>query len=408
MISYYWSEVTMAFAICVRSTSANGNCDQQADWSNLALDGWGHVWSYTGITAGTDGDPMIAYHRGNGSTTWLALWTCDRSTSPSGKCLAWGDWSLTTVDEGAAMGQYASIAADANGDRMTAYYDGWTGDLKAAIRDDTGTWVVVVVESDEDVGQYTSIAVNSSGDPVISYYDATNQNLKFAVCDLSATDCDQTADWNKTAVDTDGDVGQYTSIAVNSSGDPVISYYDATNQNLKFAVCDLSATDCDQTADWNKTAVDADGDVGQYTSIAVNSSGDHMISYYDVTNTDLKFALCHALAGTHGSCGQGGDWTTETVDSGGDVGSYSDIAVDATRHPVISYYDRTNDGLKFAIGTLPTSVGGIAELPALDSDAAVAESGSSVPDPLALGALAAGGALLLVTGALYARRRWLR
>ncbi len=54
-------------------------------------------------------------------------------------------------------------------------------------------------------------------------------------------------------------------------------------------------------------------------------------------------------------------------------------------------------------------VGGIAELPPVEPGAAAtAEGGSSAPGPLALAGLAATGALLLVTGALYARRRWLR
>jgi hypothetical protein len=55
----------------------------------------------------------------------------------------------------------------------------------------------------------------------------------------------------------------------------------------------------------------------------------------------------------------------------------------------------------------PGAVGGIAELPAVELDAAAAESRFSGPGPLALGGLAAGGALLLVTGAWHARRRWL-
>jgi hypothetical protein len=56
----------------------------------------------------------------------------------------------------------------------------------------------------------------------------------------------------------------------------------------------------------------------------------------------------------------------------------------------------------------PGAVGGIAELPAVEPDAAAAESLSSGLGPLALGGLAAGGALLLVTGAWHARRRWLK
>jgi len=35
-----------------------------------------------------------------------------------------------------------------------------------------------------------------------------------------------------------------------------------------------------------------DGDVGQYTSVTIGVDGLGLISYYDVTNQDLKVAHC--------------------------------------------------------------------------------------------------------------------
>ena len=43
------------------------------------------------------------------------------------------------------------------------------------------------------------------------------------------------------------------------------------------------------------TTVDSTGDVGQYTSITMGSDSLLVISYYDVTNGDLKVAKCYNL-----------------------------------------------------------------------------------------------------------------
>ena len=73
--------------------------------------------------------------------------------------------------------------------------------------------------------------MNSSGFPVISYYDDTNSDLKLAVC-ADAACVNKTI----TTIDSAGRVGEFTSLALNSSGFPVISYYDHTNGSLKLAV----------------------------------------------------------------------------------------------------------------------------------------------------------------------------
>jgi hypothetical protein len=53
-------------------------------------------------------------------------------------------------------------------------------------------------------------------------------------------------------------------------------------------------------------------------------------------------------------------------------------------------------------------VGGIADLPDAHANAAATRSNQSAPNTFAIAGLAAGSALLLVAGAWYSRRRWLR
>jgi hypothetical protein len=130
---------------------------------------------------------------------------------------------------------------------------------------------------------YSSIGVPSGGAPVMSYYDNLNGALKVAKCGNPS--CSFLATVN--TVDTSGDVGLYTSLAVPADGLPVISYFDQSNGDLKVAKCgDASCS----TA--TISTVDGADYVGYYTSIAVPADGLPVISYWDATNSDLKVAKC--------------------------------------------------------------------------------------------------------------------
>jgi len=86
-------------------------------------------------------------------------------------------------------------------------------------------------------------------------------------------------------VDSGGSVGSDTSIKAASSL-ILISYFDATNFDLKFA------KSTDSGATWpagNIKTVDATGSSGFETSIA-NYIGNVYISHYDQASGDLRFA----------------------------------------------------------------------------------------------------------------------
>jgi hypothetical protein len=88
--------------------------------------------------------------------------------------------------------------------------------------------------------------------------------------------------WNIETVDSDGSVGYYTSVALDSGDNPHISYRDMGNRDLKYARWNGTG--------WNIETVDSDGSVGYYTSLALDSGDSPHISYHDYTNDDLKYA----------------------------------------------------------------------------------------------------------------------
>ena len=97
----------------------------------------------------------------------------------------------------------------------------------------------------------------------------------------------QVLSWNFQVVDSVDDVGMFSSLAVDNNQISHVSYYDATNGDLKYAVR--------QGGNWSSEVVDSVGDVGQYSSIALTVNGEPGISYYDKTKADLKFAGSYTL-----------------------------------------------------------------------------------------------------------------
>ena len=129
-----------------------------------------------------------------------------------------------------------------------------------------------------------------------------------------------------------------------------ISYYDSTNGDLKYATNrDVTpGTGNCQSTDFDCEPVDSAGDVGRYTSIVIDSSYNVHISYYDSTNGDLKYATNRDVTPGTGNC-QSTNFDCEPVDSTGDVGWNTSIAIDSSDNVHISYRDTTNGDLKYAV-----------------------------------------------------------
>jgi len=195
-------------------------------------------------------------------------------------------WARDTVDSVGPLPIFGSdikgtsITLDGTGVPHIAYY-AWdsvttTGFLKHAYLV-SGNWVIDTVErvAGNDVGNWPDIAITDDGLPYISYFDNTNGHFRYAR--WTGTE------WTYDLIDNTPGVGMYGS---QEFGSTHVSYYDASNGNLKWGYSE-------DYLGWHTEEVDTAGDVGRYTSIALTHEGDlnfPHISYYDATNGDLKYA----------------------------------------------------------------------------------------------------------------------
>jgi hypothetical protein len=186
-------------------------------------------------------------------------------------------------------------------------------------------YYISTIDSTGDVGTYSSIAVDSNNKVYISYIDNSNHALKYAT--------NASGSWVTITLECSENVGGYTSIAIDSNNKVHISYYDQTNGDLKYATNESGA--------WVVSIIiDSSGNVGEQSSIAIDSNNKVHISYLNFDNQNLKYA-------TNAS----GLWVTSIIDPTGYVGTYSSIAVDSNNKVHISNYDKYNGTLRYVTNT---------------------------------------------------------
>lgn len=331
-ISYTRYEDSLQY---VRSTTPTGS--QPEDWTQIVLIEVGDKGECSSL-AEVDGNPAISYDdHDNGCLKYV------RSTTSEGN--HGEDWTgIVVVDSENHAGHDSSLAV-VNGKPAIAYtwYEQGVYDhkLRYAVSSTTtgsaaGDWTVVTVDNSSETGYNPSLAV-VDGCPAISYHNDVAGCLMYA---RSTTSSGASAsDWTQLIEVDVGNTGWYSWLAV-IDGNPAISYYDVTNSALKYA---RSTTSTGAAAgDWTQiVVVDNDGAVGEDTSMAFCDNRP-VISYSDSDNRHLKFAGSSTATGA-----DAGDWSNITLDDNQDVGFYGCIA--AVGDSIgIAYHDSNLEALKYA------------------------------------------------------------
>jgi len=221
---------------------------------------------------------------------------------------------------------------------------------------------------DEMLMQFINQRIVNDGDNIhISYFDTDTKAVKYQYFLSGNTVEGEVQDWinldggydgddGTRIVDKDGSsrssaVGEYSAIDVMTNGNPVVAYYDTTNQTLKLAV----ATANDPTnAQWTlQTVMDSEDPnyqySGKYVSIRIDSNNDIHMVFYQNSMGNLIY-----MKSTADPIHDGAYVFSDSIiiDSIGSVGAWADLTLDDSDNPVISYLDSsradTFDGLKMA------------------------------------------------------------
>lgn len=208
--------------------------------------------------------------------------------------------------------------------RVRAYKSSYNSDYSNTdLAETLECWTIYTLDSIGNMGLYTSIALDSYNNVHISYYDGVNGYLKYAT--------NASGSWQYFVLDSSSDVGRWTSIVLDSNDNVHISYCDWSNADLKYATNALGS--------WQIYVLDFEGLVGFYTSIALDSNDNVYISYSQSQYNKgvLKYITNKA-----------NDWQRFMIDSSADLGYDTSIALDLDDYIHISYYDLDNQNLKYA------------------------------------------------------------
>ena len=319
VVSYYQA-INIFFGALKVLHCGDANC---TSGNTITTPDTGDVGKFTSLALDAVGNPVVSYYDDGASN--LKVLHCGDPNCASGNV-------ITSPDTAGLVGPHTSLALDSDGYPVISYArDG--GFLKVLHCGDPNCVSGNTISTPDSGADFldTSLALDAVGNPVVSYNDYTNGSLKVLHCG----DPNCTSGNVITSPDTAGDVGRFTSLVLDASGNPVVSYFDDTNGNLKVLHC--GNANC--TSDNVIASPDTADRVGWYTSLALDASGYPVVSYGKIMNRELKVLHCGDPNCTSGN-------VITSPDTASLVSKFTSLALDASGKPVVSYYNEQINDLK--------------------------------------------------------------
>jgi hypothetical protein len=183
-------------------------------------------------------------------------------------------------------------------------------------------WKVEIVDDGQgtDVGMFTSMAIDRSGNFHIGYFNASTSSLQYSYRGR------QDQKWSKMAVERDA--GTFVSLVADSQGFPHLTYNSPVRRGVRYAYWDGKQ--------WHIQLIDPVAT--QFTtSIQLDASGNPRIAYFESTHTNkgngakLKYAYF-----------DGTSWFTRTVALRPRQGVYNSLAIDPSGQTHIAFAESSH------------------------------------------------------------------
>ena len=270
--------------------------------------------------------PHIAWHNHDKENEAYAL-------------LVEGEWQVHDVDHPGHDGWDNSLALDSQGRPHTVSIDPSQFGSRSGIEYatfDGETWTVEKVGSGPVPYEFgTGVALDSRDRPHLVWFDESQEDLKFATKEDGA--------WEISIVDSDGDVGRFPTVVLDSQGNPVISYYEKVSKSegyIKLARWDGATWDIQKVDELKNVSLGFHG-ARRISSLVLDQEDNPIIAYSD--EQVIKVAWW-----------DGSGWSVETVvtDGESDLGQQVSLALDGSGVLHLTFADNTVKGGVGVLGTV--------------------------------------------------------